>query len=320
MLDIMKQLANSEEPCIQFKVRANVLEEDLQSAQMKKLRSQVKKSSRIQALFAESTRNGPPPYHPYAKWYGAHWIMTTLADLGYPLGDPWLVPWREQVYGWLLTKGQPRKSPRIQGRPRRHASMEGNAAYYLLILGLADERTDGLFQGLIQWQWPDGGWNCDPRPEAHCSSFHESLAPLRALALHARLTGNEESRAAAKRAAELFLKRRMFRRQKDGQVIKEEFLRLHYPCYWHYDILYGLKVMAEAGFINDARCNEALDLLQSKRLPDATWPAEKKYYHLSKELKPQRELVDWGPVGKRCSNEFVTVDVLSVLKAAHRFN
>jgi hypothetical protein len=198
--------------------------------------------------------------------------------------------------------------------------MEGNAAYYLLVLGLADERTDVLLQGLTEWQWPDGGWNCDPRPEAHCSSFHESLAPLRALALHARLTDSEESRAAAKRAAGFFLERGMFRRQTDGRVIKEDFVRLHYPCYWHYDLLYGLKVMAEAGYIGDARCNEALNLLESKRLHDGGWPAEKKHYRLSKELKPQRELVDWGPVGEYCSNEFVTVDVLSVLKAAHRLD
>lgn len=42
------------------------------------------------------------PHHPYSKWYGAHWILVTLADLGYPPGDQGLVPLREQVYGWLL--------------------------------------------------------------------------------------------------------------------------------------------------------------------------------------------------------------------------
>jgi hypothetical protein len=31
-------------------------------------------------------------------------------------------------------------------------------------------------------------------------------------------------------------------------------VKLHYPCYWRYDILFGLKVMAEAGFIRDGRC------------------------------------------------------------------
>jgi len=30
--------------------------------------------------------------------------------------------------------------------------------------------------------------------------------------------------------------------------------------------------MADAGFIRDARCKDALDLLQSKRLPDGGFP------------------------------------------------
>lgn len=100
----------------------------------------------------------------------------------------------------------------------------------------------------------------------------ESLIPLRALVLHARVTGNAQSRAAAERAAEVFLTRKLFRRRRDGSVISQDFILLHYPCYWHYDILFGLKVFAEAGWIRDERCEEALELLQSK-LPrlDARW-------------------------------------------------
>jgi len=44
-------------------------------------------------------------------------------------------------------------------------------------------------------------------PEAVHSSFMESLIPLRGLALHARLTGNQQSREAAERAAEVFVLR-----------------------------------------------------------------------------------------------------------------
>ncbi|MBI3464216.1 MAG: hypothetical protein HY000_14345 [Planctomycetes bacterium] len=321
MLKIVQRLLDSDEPCVRFKVRTNVLSEDVASPAMKKLRREIKASPRVQALFAESGMHGRLPHHPYAKWYGAHWIMATLADIGYPPGDRRLLPWREQVYEWLLTReGRLRKCPCINGRVRRHASMEGNAVYYLLKLGLADERIEQLVQGLIECQWPDGGWNCDPKPQAHNSSFHESLTPLRGLTLYARLTGDAQARVAARRAAEIFLKRRMFQQQSDGHVIKEDFVRLHYPCYWHYDVLFGLKVMAEAGFIGDPRCSDALDLVETKRLPDGGWPAEKKHYAgLSRKLKSQRELVSWGPVGKRM-NEFVTADALYVLQAARRLH
>ena len=47
-------------------------------------------------------------------------------------------------------------------RPRRHASMEGNAVYAFSRLGFADHPcTRRLVEALIAWQWPDGGWNCD---------------------------------------------------------------------------------------------------------------------------------------------------------------
>ncbi len=96
-------------------------------------------------------------------------------------------------------------------------------------------------------------------------------------------------------------------------MIKEDFVNLHYPCYWHYDILFGLKVMVEAGYIKDKRCKEALALLESKRLEEAGFPAEKKYYRVTKSRVSGRSLVDWGPTGTSRMNEFVTADALYVL-------
>ena len=90
--------------------------------------------------------------------------------------------------------------------------------------------------------------------------------------------GDARARSAAERAAEVFLTRQLFKRRSNGQVMNHHFIRLHYPLYWHYDILFGLKVLAEAGMIGDPRCQPALDLLESKRLPDGGFPAEESYY------------------------------------------
>ena len=130
------------------------------------------------------------------------------------------------------------------------------------------------------------------------------------------------SSGGAERAAEIFLKRRLFRRVRDGALIAPGFAELHYPCYWHYDVLFGLKVLAEAGFIADERCGEALDLLESKRLPDGGFPAERKYYRVSRELSLKRvsghSTVGWGGAHKRRANQFVTLDALFVLQRAGR--
>ena len=314
--DIINRLLNSNEPSVRFKLFVNILDRKTESPGIRRLRESIKSSPRVKMLFSERGRNGEIRCHPYKKWCGAHWTLATLADIGYPRGDESLAPLREQVYEWLFSEQHQEHIKVIQGRVRRCASQEGNALWYLLTLDLADDRTDELADSLVKWQWPDGGWNCDKNPKATKSSFWESLIPLRALALHGRLTGSRESMQAAKRASEVFLKRRLCKRLRDGKIMQDDFVKLHYPCYWRYDILFGLKVMAEAGFVNDGRCGDALDLLQSKRLPDGGFPAECKYYRVSEKAPTGRSLVDWGGVGKKRMNEFVTLDALYVLKQA----
>jgi hypothetical protein len=106
----------------------------------------------------------------------------------------------------------------------------------------------------------------------------------------------------------------------DGQIMNRQFVTLHYPCYWHYDILFALKVMTETGFINDPRCGDALDLLQSKQLPDGGWPAEERFYKGVDAQASGCDLVSWGGVNKRKMNEWVTADALYVLRAAGRLD
>ena len=331
MDNVVNELLRSTEPSIRFKVRIQLLSEDPHSSKMLRLQKEIGSSARVRSLLSERGRDGTIRRHPYSKWDGAHWVLTALADLGYPPGDKSLLPLSNQIYGWLLSKEhveytkarpyrhRPATAPveAIEQRPRIHASMEGNAVWSMLTLGISDGRTEMLVDRLLRTQWPDGGWNCDGDPEAINSSFMESLIPLRAFALHAKVTGSRPSRQAAERAAEVFLKRRLYRRVRGGSIIRGEFTKLHYPCYWHYDVLFGLKVMAESGHIKDARCEEALDLLESKRLPNGGFPAEAKFYRVTRS-RGGRSLVGWGSVSQKLMNEFVTVDALWVLREAGR--
>ena len=318
MDSVIDRLLKLDEPSVRYKVLVNVLKRGKSSSEIEKLQQKIKTSKRVKSLLSERGKDGKIPYHPYKKWYGAHWVLASLADIGYPPGDESLIPLREQVYGWFLSSHHEKSIKTIEGRVRRCASQEGNAIYYLLALGLADDRTEELARRLIKWQWSDGGWNCDKNPGAINSSFMESLIPFRALALHAKATGNTASKITAERSAEIFLKRRLYKRQRDGRIMRDDFVILHFPCYWHYDILFGLKVMAESGFISDERCRDALELLESKRLPDGGFPAEKKYYQVTEKVKTGRSLVDWGGISKKQMNEFMTADTLYVLKEAGR--
>ena len=306
------------EPALRYKMVVNVQGLPADSQEAKTAAEEVRSSSQVQALLTFCRGDGSLPYHPYKKWAGGHWVLSVLADLGYPSGDQSLQPLVEQAYDWLLGEDHARHIRMINGRMRRCASQESNLVYASLTLGLADGRTEELASRLMKWQWPDGGWNCDKRPEVSISSFWESLIPLRALSLYAQRSGDRQARLASEKAAEIFLKRGLFRREKDGSIMDEQFVDLHYPCYWRYDILFSLKVMAEAGFIQDRRCLPALDLLESRRLADGGFPADEKFYRLSRLDISGYSPVDWGGISKKRSNPYVTADALFVLRAAGR--
>ncbi|MFA5863881.1 MAG: hypothetical protein WC975_04255 [Phycisphaerae bacterium] len=331
---IITRLLASNEPSVQYKVRVGVLGEDTNSRSIKVLRNAIKTSPRVKQLLSNRREDGriEPVHQVYRKWTGSHWILATLADIGYPAGDRslrhaldqvlmcWLNP--EAICEWVCEQVPtgPHRSgiPIINGRARRCASQQGNALFSAVTLGLVDERVHQLAELLVRWQWPDGGWNCDRRPEATHSSFWESLTPLRGLAIYVKLTGDVRAKRAVKRAAEVFLRRHLYRCQSDGNIMNPQFVRLHYPCYWRYDILFSLKIMTESGLISDPRCRAALYLLESKRLSDGGWPAEERFYQTSVKAKSGVDLVTWGQVSRKRMNEWVTVDALAVLKAAGR--
>jgi hypothetical protein len=327
------------EPALAWKVTVNVLGKPENSPEAYRAHIEVRDSPLVHTLLSErgedgtiitapdghmglpedATQDRKIHYHPYTKWRGAHWILSILADLGYPSGDASLLPMMEETYNAWLGPHHEQYIRQVPGRTRRCASQEGNAVWSSLRLGLADGRTDELVSRLLKWQWPDGGWNCDKNPLADTSSFMETLIPLRALALYAQVSGDPKVKIATERAAQIFLMRHLFKRLRDGALMDGHFVRLHYPVYWHYDILAGLKVMSETGYLSDPRCQEALDLLESKRLPGDGFPAEETYTHISKPSISGYSLVGWAGVGAKKMNPFVTADALYVLRMAGRF-
>jgi hypothetical protein len=336
MIPIVDQLMRSEEPGVRYKVLVGVLGADPVSVEVRQVQREIEASPRVQQLLSGRRSDGliEPVNHVYSKWKGAHWVLGTLADIGYPSGDESLRPAMGQVlehwlqpfyFKELVTQKAPPAQQRtgvlvMQGRARRCASQQGLALFSAMRLGLVDERVHQLVERLLHWQWPDGGWNCDREPEAVNSSFWETAIPLRGLAAYARLTDDPLAWQAVRRAGEVFLERRLFRRRSDSAVMNPQFVLLHYPCYWHYDILHGLKIMAEASLIGDPRCQEPLDLLESKRLPDGGWAAEERFYRTTDDQKSGVEIVKWGVVGKSSLNEWVTADALTVMKAAGRLD
>ncbi len=245
----------------------------------------------IEGLLSGQRPDGGFGVHPYKKWIGAHWRLISLVELGVPRTSHAARSAANDVLTWIA---EPSAPVVVAGRERRHASMEGNALAVCCRLGMAsDPRVSHLVDVLLRSQWPDGGWNCDERPEARRSSFHESLAPIWGLVEYHRATGNRDAFQAAQRAAEVLLEHRLFRSQTNGKVIHAEWLHIHWPHYWHYDFFHGLRAIGLVDRLRDPRASEALELLRSRTRPDGTWRTGGHKYWQLRGLS-NVEVVDWG--------------------------
>lgn len=235
-----------------------------------------------------------PPTHPYTKFDGAHWRLVELADLaelGVAIEPERLRPAHDPVLEWIESPQTTRAvAPGPDGtRPRRHASQEGNLLFACTVLGWSSEpRVVALADVLLSTQWPDGGWNCDRDQGAWRSSFHETVTPALGLAWFARTSGRADVLEAAHRAVSLLLEHRLYRRGGTGSVIHPSWTQLHYPPYWHYDILQGLRVVGALGMLDDGRADNALALLRSLRDAEGGFPSR------SWASRAQPAAVDYG--------------------------
>jgi hypothetical protein len=251
-----------------------------------------------------------PDAHPYAKWWGTHWRLVALADLGVPARAEALRHGVDRELDWLTSPEHRRKIVAIDGLVRRCASQEGNAVYACSVLGFsADPRVRMLVESLLEWQWPDGGWNCDRDANGRRSSFHETVIPALGLAEYHATTGDAGALSAARRTADLLLEHRLFRSLRNGEPIHVSWTKPHYPPYWHYDILQGLRLLDAVGALGDPRAIDALDLLERARRRDgrfsgpAWWSAKRP------------DAVDWG---RGPDNEMLNVRATTILERAGR--
>lgn len=280
----------------------------------------------VAALLAGQWRDGAQGrvrVHPYKKWGGAHWRLVALAELGVTAATPGATePIAEafgQVAGWLLDRAHIRGVARIDGRYRRCGSQEGNALWAACRLGVGEMRQlDSLAANLIRWQWPDGGWNCDVRPEANHSSFNESWAPLRGLVAYRDGRpadgGHGPDRGALDeaigRAAEFFLRHRVVESERTGELAHPSLAWLRWPPYWHYGLLPGLLALCEAGRLHDPRLRPALDRLRAARQPDGTWRPDGRWWAPPDRRGANVEIVDWRTEGEA---RMLTLLALTVL-------
>jgi hypothetical protein len=314
----VKWLLESEDPSIRYLTLTDVLNQPSDSREVLAANKQIPNGPVVKTLLSGQRTDGGFGVHPYQKWTGAHWRLVSLVELGIPPGFRPAIKATGLVLKWLLGEAHLDNVPKINGRYRRCASQEGNALAVCSRLGLAeDPRVVKLAESLVEWQWPDGGWNCDRRPEADHSSVNESLSTLWGLVAYQRATEDRDYLKPIEKASEFFLQHHLFRSDHTGEIIHPSMVELHYPVYWHCDILQELTMLSRAGKLDDPRTKEALDILEKKRGPNGLWHANEYYWKkggtpsTKMKLSGNVEVVDWGRKGP---NKMITLNALRTLK------
>jgi hypothetical protein len=297
-------LLTSDEPAVRYLTRRDVLGEDVRADE-----DEILRGPKVRALLSEQRK-----VHPYRKWYGAHWRLVSLVELAVPATEPRVRTALESVLSWLTSDAHRRGIKTVRGLTRRCASQEGNALAVATRLGNTDDpRVALLARSLVEWQWPDGGWNCDVDASGYRSSFHESLTPMWGLTEYGRAVGADWALDAATRTAELLLEHRIFRSVRTGEVINRQWLSLRYPPYWHYDALTALLMLGRSGRAADPRAADAVDHLRARQHEDGRWQPGGYWWSAPGAKGGPPDVVDWG---RSEPNEMITLNALRALRSA----
>ena len=212
-----------------------------------------------------------PAVNPYRKWFGVHWRLVSLADFAPPVDRAdvraGLDAAIDRELTWIANPRHLEAIPLIDGLYRADASMEGNAVYAASRFGHArDPRTPAARRRAPRVAMA-GRWL-----ELRSTVVGVSLVLPRGwataigLAAYHDATGDPDALSAARRTAELLLDHRLFRSLDGRRQIHSSMAALHWPAYWHYDLLAGLRVLlaVDRRLLADVRAADALDLLESK--------------------------------------------------------
>jgi len=162
---------------------------------------------------------------------------------------------------------------------------------------LEEELLESVIDFILSQQMEDGGFNCMANKYAVShSSLHTTISVLEGIREYQDSGYQyrmEELEQAAQEAEEWMLKHRLFKSDRTGKVIRQDFLSLIYPYRWKYTILRALDYFRMRGAAFDLRMEDALEQLVRKRRKDGRWvlhvpPKGSLHFHMEQPGEPSR--------------------------------
>ena len=229
------------------------------------------------------------------KWISSHYTLLDLRNLS-------ISPDCELVHETLdliinNEKGEDGGLNPAKTNSNSDVCVNGMALNYFSYFGYDEKPLRSIIDFLLSRKMADGGFNCrSNRQGARHSSLHTTISVLEGIEEYKKNGYSyklEELLKAEKTSREFILQHKLFRSDKTGEIIDKNFLKLHYPYRWRYDILRALDYFQYAKVPYDKRMQEALDMLIKKRRKDRTWEVNahhpgKQHFLMEKPGKPSR--------------------------------
>jgi len=335
-------LLTHESPAIRYGALRDLEGASVSDSNASRVQSEIAEWAPVASLLAKQNPRGYwafPEDCYWPKWSSTVWNLILLGEVGIIPNHPSVVAGCEYLLDTAMSQDKS-WPPKNQSDPESYRLLwepcvTGNMARTLTVFGYGrDSRVRSMFEFLVETQLPDGGWNCEFGEwgvKINHSSFMSTIEPLWAFSALDRSLWPQGSKEVVERAAEFMLMHRLYKSDRTGKVIDEEWTRLHFPLFYFYDILHGLRVLADLGYGGDERVSDALQLIKQKQLADGTWPMESTYVNALRwnyvkepatgawhEARRENTAIipeiyhHLGKVGER--NPWITLNVLRILK------
>ncbi len=189
-----------------------------------------------------------------------------------------------------------------------HGSFHGNVLHWSIVLGIANAETHHLAKNLLRYQWPDGGWNWNKKPNTNGPTIVHTAFGMRGLVTYRTRKDSKEVKRSIEACAEVMLERQVYLKRSNGKPLRPVYTKLSYPYPRLYDFLAGLQILTRSGHVRHPHCKKALDLLESKFIDGEGWALERKTTAYTDAF--------WSRERHGRANLFLTVDALEILKQA----
>ncbi len=159
----------------------------------------------------------------------------------------------------------------------------------------SDERCERMVHWLLAEQMDDGGWNCNRRRGgARHASFHTTISTLEGLSAFESARGSDvRVQRAVEKGRDYFLRHRLYRSERTGEIVRASFAKLSFPPRWYFDVLRGLEHFANVDAAWDERLGDAVDVLLDAKRGDGRWRAQnwhsgEEYFRIEGGREPSR--------------------------------